>query len=624
MPTPLQSAVLTLGFKFIPKPIRSSIPSVLNDFELLARRIRLRCLFVAEDTQYTSPMQILLRAPTNANFQPPPASSVIENYITHCRHKLITQLSLLPQQSFVSERRSILDSTIQSLTSLDSIIITQADKNMGPVIVDRDWYEREAFRQLSDPTTYSRLLLPPKVSFLRNNLDKILLKHNNYVDPRVSEFVLRPFDKYNHDDPIPCAYFYMLIKLHKPEPTPISGRPIVASIRSLTYNASKYLDKFLQPLMTRFHSYLKNTFDIIEILESQSFPQETVILTGDVNSLYPSIDIKDGLNAIAAALKLFTSLSTEAIDFVSDLLEWVLINNFISFGDTYWLQIKGTAMGTPVAVTFANIYLSMLEFELSTSVRAQVDSPLVLSSILMYKRYIDDIIALFISLEQAQLYAKQFNLLRPDNIKVDFIISTSNGVILDISLFKGSRFQESGHFDITLFQKSCNKYLYIPPFSFHPAPIFRGFINSELQRIRLHCTSDTDFLTNQNNFHTHLVYRGYYTSFLDDIFPCRLTRNEIFEKRKLQKYVKRNKAISTSTPLVFVTDFTPLQKSLDMKSILDLNDHLSLDPLAFMIFSNRRPITAFRTAASLKDKLTKSRYPFSVKDKFDSFYRNLT
>jgi len=411
----------------------------------------------------------------------------------------------------------------------------------------------------------------------------------------------------------------MLVKLHKPEPTPITGRPIVASIRCLTYNASKYLDKFLQPLMIRFHSYLKNTFDVIEILESQAFPQDTVILTGDVNSLYPSINIKDGLNAVNTALRLFTDFSPDVIAFVSDLLEWVLSNNFITFGDTYWLQIKGTAMGTPVAVTFANIYLSMLEYEMAALVRSQVNSQLDLSNILMYKRFIDDIVALFTSLEQAQLYATQFNLLRPANIKVGFTISTSKGVILDISLFKGPRFKESGHFDITLFQKECNKYLYIPPFSFHPAPIFRGFITSELQRFRLHCTSDSDFDINQKKFYSHLINRGYSTSFLDNIFPCKLTRNELLEKRRRRKYERRKKIFSTPTPLVFVTDFTPIQKALDIKSILELNDHLSLDPLAFTIFSNRRPITAFKTAASLRDKLTKSRYPFSVKDKFDSF-----
>ena len=74
-----------------------------------------------------------------------------------------------------------------------------------------------------------------------------------------------------------------------------------------------FLDKILQPLMKKFNSYLKNSFDTIKILEMQSFPQDKVILTGDVQSLYPSIDITiDGLDSIRRALKLlFTPLQNE-------------------------------------------------------------------------------------------------------------------------------------------------------------------------------------------------------------------------------------------------------------------------------------------------------------------------
>ena len=532
-PSILQSTILTLGFKFIPQPVKSLIPSVIDDFNKFARRLRLRYQFIDQSNSTVTNIQLLLRS-KNSSYQPPSASKLIENYISTCREKLHLQLSALSRTSQPSyyDRQSLFESTIYSLTSLDTIMITQADKNMGPVLVDRQWYEMEALRQLSDITTYKRLLILPKVRFLKNSLIEILIKYNKLDDLQLSNFLLRPFDKYTDNDVIPCAYFYMLVKLHKPEPTPISGRPIAACVRSLTYNVSKYLDIYLQPLMKRFSSYLKNPFDIIEILETQSFPQDTVILTGDVNSLYPSIDIADGIVAIQNALRIFTSVPSNSIDFISELLKWVLINNFIAFGDTYWLQIKGTAMGTPVAVTFANIYLSMLEYEFAVKVRSQVITTMDLSAVIIYKRYIDDIFALFKSTEQAKRYSQLFNLLRPGNIKIDFSISNTSGVILDIELFKGSRFSESGFFDITLFQKKCNKYLYIPPFSFHPLPVFKGFINSELQRFRLHCTNDLDFATKQNEFYDHLVKRGYSTSFLDNIFPCISTRLEILEKRR--------------------------------------------------------------------------------------------
>jgi hypothetical protein len=106
----------------------------------------------------------MLRIP-NPSFFPTAASSKIENYIEKCRCRLLQHLTQLPQSttSYDYKKQSIFKNIIDSLTTEDTIIITQADKNMGPVIVDRTWYEKEALRQLSDTSTYTRLLAPPSI-----------------------------------------------------------------------------------------------------------------------------------------------------------------------------------------------------------------------------------------------------------------------------------------------------------------------------------------------------------------------------------------------------------------------------------------------------------------------------
>ena len=105
---------------------------------------------------------------------------------------------------------------------------------------------------------------------------------------------------------------------------------------------------------------------------------------------------------------------------------------------------------------------------------------------LYYKRFIDDLIAFFKDTFSATSFSNMFNTIRRDTISIDFITSDSNGTILDITLKKGIRFQNNGYFDISLFQKHCNKYLYIPPFSYHQKSVFKGFITSELKRYRIH------------------------------------------------------------------------------------------------------------------------------------------
>jgi hypothetical protein len=76
---------------------------------------------------------------------------------------------------------------------------------------------------------------------------------------------------------------------------------------------------------------------------------------------------------------------------VITLLQVVMESNIIQFGDTYWLQIIGTEMGTPYAVIFAVICILTTE----RHILAKYSDRLA-----YFKRYIDDIhsLSLFLSL----------------------------------------------------------------------------------------------------------------------------------------------------------------------------------------------------------------------------------
>jgi hypothetical protein len=63
-------------------------------------------------------------------------------------------------------------------------------------------------------------------------------------------------------------------------------------------------------------------------------------------------------------------------------------NNIFSFVDTYWLQLCGTAMGTPVACAYATLTFGQHENTVILSTFS--------TNLLFYRRYIDDIFGIWL------------------------------------------------------------------------------------------------------------------------------------------------------------------------------------------------------------------------------------
>ncbi|CAH3156297.1 unnamed protein product [Porites lobata] len=86
------------------------------------------------------------------------------------------------------------------------------------------------------------------------------------------------------------------------------------------------------------------------------------------------------------------------------MLRLILRENSFQFVGKNYLQVQGTAMGTKMAVAFANIFMSAIETEIinktvRTSVRVYMDAtPLV------WKRFIDDIFSLW-NVDKEEIYS---------------------------------------------------------------------------------------------------------------------------------------------------------------------------------------------------------------------------
>jgi hypothetical protein len=187
------------------------------------------------------------------------------------------------------------------------------------------------------------------------------------------------------------------------------------------------------------------------------------------------------------------------------LLEFVLKYNMLSFMDKIYLQIFGIAMGTSLAPMLANIFMALLEHKIN--IIANLDNKLILP--IFFKRFIDDGLGVMDgTLEQIKYFVKIFNSIIP-SIQIS-IQSIGNAVnFLDLVIFKGSRFEKSGIFDLKVYQKPLNNYSYIPFGSAHQNHIIDNFVKNELERYVKICSKEEYFFTVSGIFFSRLRKRGY-------------------------------------------------------------------------------------------------------------------
>ena len=132
-----------------------------------------------------------------------------------------------------------------------------------------------------------------------------------------------------------------------------------------------------------------------------------------------------------------------------------------------FLQTRGTAMRTKMAVSYANIFMA----EIKTRIIKQNNTkPRV------WKRYIDDIFSLWGSnIQKVKHFTDQANRLYP-TIKFTAEVSENKITFLDTVVFKGGRFKSEFILDIKTRSKPTETFQYTHFTSCHLPGVKRGFI----------------------------------------------------------------------------------------------------------------------------------------------------
>ena len=374
--------------------------------------------------------------------------------------------------------------------------------------------------------------------------------------------------------------FYILPKIHKPG---CPGRPIVSSCGAPTEGISRLVDFHLRPLVGKIPSYIKDTTDFLLKLNTiANLPSDTMLATLDVTALYTNIPHAEGIQACRAALNTREVLQPPTEDLIH-LIELILTKNNFVFDDEHYLQVHGTAMGTRMAPSYANIFMGMLE---KTILENAIYKPTV------WWRYIDDVFTIWPHGEECfKQFVSQINNIH-SSIKFTAEWSYESVSFLDVSVI----INKEGRIITDLYTKPTDTHQYLHRQSCRPRHCKSTIPYSQSLRLRRICSGDHDYLTRTKELKTYLQDRGYEGTELQH----QIDRASNIDRNDALQTKQRNTTERTPMVVTYHPDLPPLSKIL-RKHLPVL--HISEKMKQSVPYP---PLVAYRRPRNLKDLLVRT------------------
>ena len=514
--------LLGLGLNFCLKPTnRSSLSEVnLDKFETDYHR---RVMFsnVAPDPNKEIPDLYL---PNTLWIPDPPNNPKLQdrlnNFLFSIRRLFSTNKkthsSLMPHQL----------KALKWLEDHPEIVVFSADKNLGPTVIERERYVEYAWKDhLSDNTTYRRLSEVEslrKIKIIENDIITFTEVFTSLSDDD-KLYILRSIDNIKTGGGF--SFMYLTAKIHK---TPLKTRAIISYSGSICEGLAKWIDVILKKIIKHLDYICTSSREVVEKLRNIKWDENCLLFSTDAVSMYTNIHFGHANSVIHNFLtndekgKRIVRKEGIPVNALMRALEIVMENNVFKFGDTFWIQLAGTAMGSPPAPNYATLYFGIHEAKIIPT----------FPELLHYCRYIDDTLNIWKpnineplnDIQRRKLYLKLMS-----SYGEDHNFFTNNPTIkplqwttephgkrtifldLDIEIRKNKIYTK-------IYEKKLNLHLYIPPHSCHSPGVVKGVIFGSVYRALALNTDPKDRMPFIIKTFHRLQQRGHKPEMLKKIF----------------------------------------------------------------------------------------------------------
>ena len=600
-----ETAILQKGLSYCPTNKLNPI-DICYDMERYLRRIRLEEYFANKNT--TKPTKDGTKTPYqtsnpnkgNITWTPPKGRNQhIDQYITQARQHLD---NFLHNNGHIDTHKNLSKNERIAITTLKNnknITIIPADKGGSTTIMDTKKYIEEAETQLDNKHQYKPLPIDPTNEYkqelinLMKNLSpptqtrtKALIPSNPttaifYTRPKIHKLpklIAQHSTSHTNSNNVHDIEHHTKA-LHITPP----GRPIIAANGTLTESLSGYIDNILNPLRHTIPTHIKDTTHFLnEIQKIGTLPEGTILATMDVVSLYTNIPHKEGIQACREFLT-HNKLPIDKINDICHIICFILTHNNFQFNKKNYLQTRGTAMGTKMAPSYADIFMHTLETKLLK------DYPLTPT---YYYRYIDDIFLIWThGLNSLLDFHTHFNSYH-QSIKFSIEHSTSSIPFLDVTTKL-----RNNTINTTLYTKPTDNHTFLNYNSNHPYKLKKSIIYSACIRLRRICEDQQEYIQ-----HTANLAR----KFLNSDYPIKLIKKAFDKASSLNRQeLLQYKPHQTNDRIPMVFHHGRHMHKLT-KLLTEQYKTLQTDPTTKSIFKTP-PINAKKQPPNLRNILTASR-----------------